>query len=122
MNCCCLHRLLKFMLLYNNLNMNKIIIICIACLLAITILLQKWFSILICILIIGLFLYTRLTPYKARLSGKVLTLYELFYKIFYPIESFIKSKFTPLRIGNGISIDLSQLLILIVLLAVLVAA
>jgi len=67
------------------------------------------------IMIIGLFLYSKLIPYKSSLTGRYLSTYNIFDKIFNPLLSFLKRRTIPYKIGNGIAIDLSPIILLAVL-------
>ena len=71
------------------------------------------------VLIVGLFLYSKLTPYKDRLTGKHLKTFNFFDKIFYPILNVFKPMARPMQVGNGIAVDLSQIILLVILLVVL---
>ena len=66
-------------------------------------------------LIIGLFLYSKLIPYKNNLTGRYLSIYNIFHKIFNPILSFLKKRTIPYKVGNGIAIDLSPVILLALL-------
>jgi uncharacterized membrane protein YjfL (UPF0719 family) len=71
------------------------------------------------VLIVGLFLYSKLTPYKDRLTGRYLKTFNFFNAIFNPILSIFKPLARPMQVGNGIAVDLSQIILLIILLVVL---
>lgn len=71
------------------------------------------------ILILGLFLYSKLTPYKDRLTGNYLKTFNFFDKIFSPILSIFRPLARPAQVGTGIAVDMSQILLLIILLIVL---
>jgi len=68
------------------------------------------------VLIIGLFLYSKLSPYKARLTGRYLRIFNFFERIFIPILNLLKKISKPAQVGNGIAVDMSQILLLILLL------
>jgi hypothetical protein len=72
--------------------------------------------ILINVLIIGLFLYSKLLPYKDKLSGQFKSIFDFFNSIFTPILNSLKSLFKPFEVGQGLSVDMTQLVLLIVLL------
>lgn len=71
------------------------------------------------ILIIGLFLYSKLTPYKPKLTGKYLTTFCFFEGLFNPILNSFRKIVKPLQVGSGIAVDMSQIILLAVLLTIL---
>jgi len=75
--------------------------------------------ILINVLIVGLFLYSKLTPYKNRLTGKYLKTFNFFEGIFNPLLNFLKKIAKPAQVGNGIAVDMSQIILLLLLLLTL---
>lgn len=75
--------------------------------------------ILINVLIVGLFLYSKLTPYKNRLTGKYLRFFNFFESIFNPLLSFLKKIAKSAQVGNDISVDMSQIVLLLLLLLTL---
>ena len=72
--------------------------------------------ILINVLIIGLFLYSKLLPYRDKLSGQFKSAFDFFSSIFTPILNSLKSLFKPFEVGQGLSVDMTQLILLIILL------
>ncbi|MCB0537104.1 MAG: YggT family protein [Bacteroidetes bacterium] len=75
--------------------------------------------ILINVLIVGLFLYSKLTPYKNRLTGKYFKTFNFFEGIFNPLLNFLKKIAKPAQVGNGIAVDMSQIILLFLLLLTL---
>lgn len=75
--------------------------------------------ILINVLIVGLFLYSKLTPYKNRLTGKYLKTFNFFEGIFNPLLNFLKKIAKPAQVGNGIAVDMSQIILLLLFLLLL---
>jgi len=71
------------------------------------------------VLIVGLFLYSKLTPYKDRLTGNYLKTFNFFDKIFNPILSIFRPMARPAQVGNGIAVDMSQIILLVLLLILL---
>jgi uncharacterized protein YggT (Ycf19 family) len=71
------------------------------------------------ILIIGLFLYSKLTPHKDRLEGNYLKIFNVFERIFEPILNFLRAIAKPARVGNGLAVDMSQILLLVIFLLLL---
>ena len=75
--------------------------------------------ILVNVLIVGLFLYSKLTPYKNRLTGKYLKTFNFFEGIFNPLLNFLKKIAKSAQVGNGIAVDMSQTILLLLLLLTL---
>lgn len=75
--------------------------------------------ILINVLIVGLFSYSKLTPVKNRLTGKYLKTFNFFEGIFNPLLNFLKKIAKPAQVGNGIAVDMSQIILLLLLLLTL---
>ena len=71
------------------------------------------------VLITGLFLYSKLTPYKDRLTGNYLKTFNFFDRIFSPILSVFRPMARPAQVGYGIAVDMSQIILLIILLIIL---
>jgi len=72
--------------------------------------------ILINILIIGLFLYSKLLPYRDKLSGQFKSIFDIFNSLFTPLLNSLKLLFKPFEVGQGLSVDMTQLVLLIILL------
>jgi len=70
------------------------------------------------ILIVGLFLFSKLTPYKDKLTGNYLKSFLLFERIFNPILNFLKRFIKPTQVGTGIAVDMSQIILLLILLLI----
>ncbi len=68
------------------------------------------------ILIIGLFLYSKLLPYKDKLNPQYKKIFDFFNSIFSPIFNFLKNMVKPFQVGTGLAIDMSQIVLLIFLL------
>jgi uncharacterized protein YggT (Ycf19 family) len=71
---------------------------------------------LINLLIVGLFLYSKLTPHKSRLTGSYLNIFNFFERIFDPLLNLLRKVAKPSQVGNGIAVDMSQIILLILLL------
>lgn len=67
------------------------------------------------ILIVGLFLYSKLLPYEERLTGQYKQTFNFFKSIFKPVLSLF-SGIKPFQVGTGLSVDMTQILLLIILL------
>lgn len=70
--------------------------------------------IIINILIVGLFLYAKLLPHQDRLTGQYKKTFNFFSSIFKPLFNLLSIK--PFQVGTGLAVDMTQLLILIILL------
>jgi hypothetical protein len=79
----------------------------------------KIIAILINILIVGLFLYSKLLPYKDKLTPQYSKIFDFFNRIFSPIFKLLKNVFKPFQVGLGLSVDMTQIVLLIILLIIL---
>ncbi len=70
------------------------------------------------ILIIGLFLYAKLLPYKDKLNGSYKGAFNFFSGIYTPVFKALKNVFKPLQVGQGLSVDMTQIVVLILLLLI----
>ena len=75
--------------------------------------------ILLSVLIVGLFLYSKLLPYKDKLNPNYKKIFDFFNSIFTPIFNFLKNLVKPFQVGTGLSVDMSQIVLLIVFLILL---
>ncbi len=71
------------------------------------------------ILIVGLFLYSKLLPYKDKLNPQYKPIFDFFNKVLTPILNFLKRFIKPFQVGQGIAVDITQIVLLITLLIVL---
>ncbi len=71
------------------------------------------------VLIIGLFLYSKLLPHKDKLNKNYKGIFNFFSSIFNPILSFLKSFIKPYQVGQGLSVDMTQIVLLILFLVIL---
>jgi hypothetical protein len=78
--------------------------------------LYRLIHIFINVLIIGLFLYSKLLPHKDKLTGQYKSAFDFFNSIFTPILNGLKSFFSPFQVGIGLSVDMTQIVLLIILL------
>jgi hypothetical protein len=69
--------------------------------------------------IVALFVYSKLTPHKARLTGQYLNIFLFCEKVFSPFLNLLRKIAKPVQVGNGIAVDMSQILLLIILLLLL---
>ncbi|CAN5641264.1 hypothetical protein BH11BAC3_BH11BAC3_46080 [soil metagenome] len=70
------------------------------------------------VLIIGLFLYSKLLPYKEKLGGQYKSIFNFFNSIFSPVLNGTKSLVKPFQVGPGLSVDMTQILLLLLLLLI----
>lgn len=70
------------------------------------------------ILIIGLFLYSKLLPHKDKLNNQYKGLFNFFNSVFAPILNFIRKFVKPFQVGQGLSVDMTQIILLIVFLII----
>lgn len=80
---------------------------------------SKMIPILISILIVGLFLYSKLLPYKDKLNPQYKKIFDFFNSILSPIFNFLKNIVKPFQVGLGLSVDMSQIVLLIIFLMLL---
>lgn len=74
---------------------------------------------IIYVFIIGLFLYSKLLPYKDRLNKKYLGVFNFFNSVFSPILRLLNRFTKPVQVGQGLSVDMSQIVLLMVFLLIL---
>ena len=79
----------------------------------------KMIPILMNILIDGLFLYSKLLPYKDKLNPQFKKIFDFFNSLFSPIFNFLKNIIKPFQVGLGLSVDMSQIVLLIIFLILL---
>lgn len=71
------------------------------------------------VVIIGLFLYSKLLPYKDRLNPKYKNIFNFFNNMFTPILNFLKGFMKPFNVGQGLAVDMTQILLLAIFLLIL---
>ncbi|MFB9078982.1 hypothetical protein ACFFLS_10210 [Flavobacterium procerum] len=76
-------------------------------------------KIIVQILIVGLFLYSKLLPYKDRLNSQYKSIFDFFNSIFSPIFNFLKPMIKPFQVGTGLAVDMTQIVLLVVFLMIL---
>lgn len=75
-------------------------------------------KIILAVLIIGLFLFSKLLPYKDKLSSRYKSIFDLFLNIFTPVLNGLKSLIQPFEVGPGLSVDMTQIVLLALLLII----
>lgn len=81
---------------------------------------MKWFLVFsLNIVIIGLFLLTKLLPFRDRLSPKYQAMIDFFNNILTPILNFLRRFLKPIQVGQGLSLDITQIALLILFLTIL---
>ncbi|MCB0512661.1 MAG: YggT family protein [Bacteroidetes bacterium] len=68
------------------------------------------------ILIVGLFLYSKLLPYKNKLNPQYKSVFEFFSKIFSPVLNFLKRFVKPFQVGQSLAVDMTQIVLLLIIL------
>jgi hypothetical protein len=71
------------------------------------------------VFIIGLFLYSKLLPYKDKLNNQYRGIFNFFNSLFAPVLNFLKKIIKPFQVGQGLSVDLTQIILLILLLLII---
>jgi len=71
------------------------------------------------IFIVGLFLYSKLLPYKDKLTDPYKGVFNFFNSIFSPILDFLRRYIKPFQVGQGLSVDMTQLILLLLFLLIL---
>jgi hypothetical protein len=72
-------------------------------------------------LIIGLFLYAKLLPHKDRLTGGYRKVFNFWGVILEPVLKFFRGFIKPVKVGNGLAVDMSQIVLLFLFLIILTA-
>jgi hypothetical protein len=80
---------------------------------------MNFMKIFIQILIVGLFLYSKLLPYKDKLNPQYKKIFDFFNAVFSPIFNFLKNIVKPFQVGLGLAVDMTQIVLLIILLMLL---
>lgn len=76
-------------------------------------------KIFIQILIVGLFLYSKLLPYKDKLNSQYRSIFDFFNSVYSPIFNFLKTIIKPFQVGVGLAVDMTQIVLLIIFLMLL---
>ena len=71
------------------------------------------------ILVVGLFLYSKLLPHKDKLNPQYKKIFDFFNRIFSPIFNFLKNMVKPFQVGIGLYVDMSQIVLLMIFLMLL---
>jgi hypothetical protein len=69
--------------------------------------------------IIGLFLYYKLLPFKDKLNAQYKGMFNFFNNVFAPILNFLKRFIKPFKVGQGLAVDMTQIILLTLLLMLL---
>lgn len=72
------------------------------------------------IFILALFLYSKLTSHKTLLTGKYLSVFTFFERLFEPMLGLLRKIVKPTKVGNGIAVDMSHIVLLAILLTILI--
>lgn len=68
------------------------------------------------VLIVGLFLYVKLLPYKDNINNQYKGVLSFFNGIFTPTLNFLRKFIKPFQVGQGLSVDLTHIILLLLLL------
>ena len=79
----------------------------------------KLIPVLISTLIVALFLYSKLLPYKVKLTPQYRKIFDLIDRLFVLILNFLKNIIKPFQVGTGLYVDMSQIVVLIIFLILL---
>ena len=75
--------------------------------------------IIINVFVVGLFLYSKLLPYKDRLNNEYKKTFNFFNSVFSPILNFFKRFMKPTKVGTGLAVDMTQIILLLIFLFIL---
>lgn len=70
------------------------------------------------VLIVALFIYSKVNAHESKISIKYSKAYQLIKSILNPILNLLRKVFKPHQIGNGLFIDTSQIFLLVLLLII----
>jgi len=68
------------------------------------------------VFIVGLFLYSKLLPYKDKLNNRYKGIFNFFNSVFSPVLNFLRRYIKPFEVGQGLSVDMTQIVLLLILL------
>lgn len=71
------------------------------------------------IFIVGLFLYSKLLPYKDKLNNRYKGIFNFFNNVFSPVLNFLRKFIKPFQVGQGLAVDMTQIVLLILFLIIL---
>jgi hypothetical protein len=77
------------------------------------------FRFILALVVLGLFLYTKVKPVKNSLTPNLKKAYSIIEIFFDKVFNFMGQIIKPVAIGTNVSIDISQIIILIILLILL---
>ncbi len=77
------------------------------------------FKFLLAVLIVSLFIYSKVGSFENQISEKYLKIFTIIKSIFKPVLNFLKTLFKPYKIGVNLFIDTSQIVLLILLLIII---
>jgi uncharacterized protein YggT (Ycf19 family) len=76
-------------------------------------------TIVLNVFVVGLFLYSKLLPFKDKLNNQYKRIFDFFNSIFTPVLNLLKKLVKPFQVGQGLAVDLTQIILLILLLIIL---
>jgi hypothetical protein len=71
------------------------------------------------ILIVGLFIYSKILPYKDKLDPRYKEVFNFFNACFTPILIFLRKFIKPFHAGQGLAVDMAQIVLLVMFLIIL---
>ncbi len=77
---------------------------------------KLFIKVIVDVLILSLFLYSKLLPYKDKLHKPYKAVFYFFYHFYNPIFNLLKRYIKPIEVGKGIAVDFTQIIVLILLL------
>ena len=70
-------------------------------------------------MVLFLFVYGKLNAYETHISPKYSKLYNVIKSIYKPVLKFLGPFFKPFKVGEGVFLDMTQIMVLIILLLIL---
>ena len=71
------------------------------------------------ILVVGLFIYSKILPHKDKLSTQYKGVFNFFDAFFTPILIFLRKLIKPFQAGQGLAVDMAQIVLLVLFLIIL---
>jgi hypothetical protein len=71
------------------------------------------------ILVVALFIYPKILPYKDKLIAQHKVIFNFFDAFFMPILFFLRKFMKPFQAGQGLAVDMAQIVLLVLFLIIL---
>lgn len=81
---------------------------------------MNFIQILACLMIVALFVFSKAQAHEKNMFPKYQKIFEYIKNVVKPVLSILSSFFKPFKIGNGLFIDSTQFVLLILLLLILI--